>query len=596
MSIRIELADGAGALGTGFGLAALQTLTSSASPLRTITFTTPNTITLAGTGFTWNTGIAANDVIRIRGSAANDGLYTIETRTSGTVVTVFEDSITTSANVAGTTAVTYRRDAAPANSEYTGPLTIEAFYLSSLRVNFLAGTNLKKYPVQPNDRLIIKNSGGGAGAAAQVGNDGSWRVDRVLGPTLVRIDTAARGTTTLAKRSGLSKGTGDFKLGSWNAVLTDERAPNFAAIKYRATAPGSATGHTFITDHFYASRDLSVFPHIGIQGIEFLHTDANATAFTSKSEITLNKQVLPYPMITPPQVVYPGDIRAMAVWSTGATDTVTIGTLGSDSDSTKGGSFLVGWHMQNADIFGSVWVGAAGQANFGNGTRIYNSIDYRSTITSTGTSDFKNLISIPGVFPVLATLPGGTYSNVILSGTPNFAAVFNLLTQDITLSNLTIAQSVFDSLPAGVLSGSGAFTLIILDPTADYDIDALGSTGFLSKQYTYNPTFVSRNDTGTSPIPIPNLSVRIWEIDGASVETLVFDDVTDLNGQLNVGVGVQLQRQSFNSGLIVTYTHRIRVEGTNYSAVNQIFAIRQKSVFDFPIASQATDFEGEFNH
>lgn len=88
MSIRVELADGSANTGSGgntpagAGLALVQTLTSSASPLRTIAFTAPNTITLSGTSFTWNAALAANDVIVIRGSTANDGVYTIETRTS----------------------------------------------------------------------------------------------------------------------------------------------------------------------------------------------------------------------------------------------------------------------------------------------------------------------------------------------------------------------------------------------------------------------------------------------------------------------------------------------------------------------------------
>jgi hypothetical protein len=181
-----------------------------------------------------------------------------------------------------------------------------------------------------------------------------------------------------------------------------------------------------------------------------------------------------------------------------------------------------------------------------------------------------------------------------------------------TLANITSATiegvllSDLSFLPAYQLSNT---ILTILNPRDDYTgaelFDLLTfKTGTGYVYYTWNPTFVERDELGLEGDPIQGLTVRWFDKNALTgeAENAASPLVTDANGQLNAGAGIDFIRwQSLYAGspfftqFDVPYTQRIIVEGSNYRAQNYYTVMSQKLVYRHPVDVQQTDFEGEIN-
>lgn len=158
---------------------------------------------------------------------------------------------------------------------------------------------------------------------------------------------------------------------------------------------------------------------------------------------------------------------------------------------------------------------------------------------------------------------------------------------------------------------------IVLNPQEDYTTQELFTTATATRErgeikFTWNPVFRERDANQVTGAPIEGLTIRIWDrcvsyfpwywlyyVDPISfpwaTDQLFGEFVTDVNGQINGGVGVDLIRGIRDKGIRdvdTVWVQRIEIEGIGYRYVNTVQTMTQKlDPVDFPVDVLATDFE-----
>jgi hypothetical protein len=187
------------------------------------------------------------------------------------------------------------------------------------------------------------------------------------------------------------------------------------------------------------------------------------------------------------------------------------------------------------------------------------------------------IASSAGLF-VAAAGAGG----IFLSATSTIAGIY-LAENDVTIPAFRLFSS----------------TVVALNPVEEYPIanvfgDFGGGIG--SIEYTYNPRFVAIDSVTGTPSPIENLFIEVREIDETTeIESSIFTGLTDVDGRINGGVGLQLRREYLATFIANTFRHRVIAEGANFAPVDLIMVMRKEFQADFAVPFQQTDFEGEMD-
>jgi hypothetical protein len=202
---------------------------------------------------------------------------------------------------------------------------------------------------------------------------------------------------------------------------------------------------------------------------------------------------------------------------------------------------------------------------------------------------------------VESTAVVGGIGYLILTGSADMANL--LLCQNTTAAAAVVSVGTLAGLRKSDLVVSPLLTIIsglfiFLNPGEDYDITTLGinsgGAATCEKQYTFNPRFVSLDAPDATPIEISGFTVTIYENNGVAW-TQVFTGVTDVNGFLNAGVGVNLRRQHrASSNAVTNFTHRFVGEGGGFRLHNDPFVMSEPVGSDLPVDRISPPYEGEF--
>lgn len=239
----------------------------------------------------------------------------------------------------------------------------------------------------------------------------------------------------------------------------------------------------------------------------------------------------------------------------------------------------------------------------------------RENVTWTGVNNTFSGMTIHGQIPTFDTNSGNieTFNNIIIMGQGSnglgiFADIDNssnvviadspasgflVSTGDFTISGLEISASAFTPIFNMAVATSNP---TVLDPVEDYTLDELftGSAGTGTKAYTFNPTFVAKDDATELPVPLEDLTVTITQIRESDNNEATPDDfTTDVNGKINAGAGLEMIRGDRVSGNNETYKYRIRVQGPTIRLRTFYYVPRQKFLDDITFAIQSFDLEGE---
>jgi hypothetical protein len=461
---------------------------------------------------------------------------------------------------------------------------------------------------------VISGSGGRQGSGA--GNDGAWWVDSVDSETQLTV-RPLNGEAVLNVGIGAA-GTVSVRQGGHRLHVLDQAGPldfgDIAANTVFATqqAPGTSDFGSGTLADFVLAESISEGnrTHICTLGITEIYLESESTAInlTSENEILLGRN---YGVV--------GANASQLLTDGGAlvgSATIQIGSdnSGGDRYSASDGDAVIGY----ADITsatkewrGTYWDAGDTASNVVQETKVadFYSCIIRPNQQSLAVSDIENeTVIIYGPKNSLYSLTNGIACRNI-----------SIAQQD-ALSYLVVLGSPITIPIEGVLASDnnyygmwGAFNgaIQVLNPRDDYDINficgQMFSGGSATKEYTFDPRFVTRNDAGTAyPQGVPGLTVSWWtvvELTGG--EIYGGTAVTNASGRLS---GIETDRDGINaarqykdttwtSGLDLAF--RVTVEGSNsttgqpYRPINEIRQFTRYYQADYPVDLLQTDYEGE---
>jgi hypothetical protein len=568
-------------------------VTNRANP----TFTAPARINV---GSNYGAAFQVGDVVKITGTPANDGIYTVAALITGTSVFDVAEAGIVAGSGAGNCAW------------YTNEST--TLQAGTAITNFLAGSIIEAAGaafvtnnVRKGDTAFVL----GAGTTIS----GLYRIVEIISNTQIRVAGASRGRTAIA--AGAGAGTVEVKGGAWRVDILDETAPSWSAIRTSATGPDGSTGADYITQLPLGNR-CTLFRTHGLRQIRLQHTLNTASIWVSEREVVINDRT---------------DAAVGVIqYESGSTpgDLVRLGQAGGDQyGGGNFGSAWIGWRVNpsatapgpndslSMSMYGSYLLqintgtggAAAGTTGTGNqGSLVASLIDGYSLTAPGATSNVPGAVFTGSIESVIHKSAGFA---VALFGAP--AAYDNFLATEAGTAGVTISVTGFiqgflasADVPTPYLQLLDSF-LTVLNPRADYSLAELftvfSGEGYLD--YTWAPRFVERGSG--IPIPIQGLTVRVFSVDESTLtetELSVSPFTTDVNGQIPafgpgataIGHGVDLTRGLSESGLDTLFSHRVIVEGPGYRRVDSYFTMRAAKInFDFPVDILRTDYEGEFS-
>lgn len=538
------------------------------------------------------------DVVEMYGTTnpANDGIYTVATLVTGTrVFTVAEGGLITA--VAGGNCDWYSNESAT----FQASTAITSFLAGSI-IN-AAGATFITGGVRKNDVAVVL----GAGTTLS----GLWRVTEVISETQIRVAGASKGKTAFGASAGA--GTVEVKGGSWIVNAVDEALPTWAGMRSAMTGPDGSVGADYIDQRALGDRQTLFITH-GLRRVLIDHTINVASEWVSEREVVINDRT---DAIT-------SEIRYGVGNSPG--DLVRLGRPGTDRYGADFASAWIGWRPQivasspgpsdslSASLYGSfitaIATTGAGSLGTGNmGSFIASIIDGFAAIAPGGTANIpgavftgtiESSINRSSGFGVALFGSPGSYDNWLVteSGGAGVTVSVNGFIQGLLVS-VDVATPYLQLLDSDIT---------VLNPRASYSLAELFTvfSGIGRLHYTWAPRFVERG--AGVPIPVPNLSVRVFAIDDATlIETELAGSpyTTAVDGTIPfegpgaelIGHGIDLERGTAEAlGVEIDYSHRVIVEGAGYRRIDTVFTMRSAKInFDFSIDVLRTDYEGELS-
>lgn len=429
--------------------------------------------------------------------------------------------------------------------------------------------------VNHRDLVIIDS----ASAAA---NNGVFEVDMALSETVIRVvgspfSAGTGGNVQVQQRQGF-------------LVVTNETAPTWSAV-------ASAIGEPYILQRRIGTTgsgvDIRHFDLFGISYIIFHQTSAPAT-WVSESEIVVHVSRLPM------------------LWHKGTSTQITTfrlgNTGGADSRDVRLGSCWVhmGTMQESASAeepFSQQFYGSTlfGDATSGTAIGIQRSTgNVRMALFSNvapvlgGIQDYAHTIHYhQSNFPlVVGSTPTGTMQNLNIGRSG--------ATGQILFSAVTIRGHGHSAATTKPVYQAGLTQVTLLDPQEDYAVTDL-ITPFIAndagyKDYTFNPRFVRFLPSTKGSSPVQNATMRLWQIrESDLLETFIGTFVSDANGRINAGAGVQVRRaENVHTGgapVTRTYRHRLVVAANGFDPREFVLIVRDKVDQDFALSP--SDFRGD---
>ncbi|MGH7894870.1 MAG: hypothetical protein ACREQL_09385 [Candidatus Binatia bacterium] len=543
---------------------------------------------LAGSVFTTTgtiTNAAVGRVIEYHDQGAslvspttNKGFYSI-TAISGATITV-RPAPNASATPGGNLSLVTEPTSVLTSTSITSIVVIGATNRAILECST---ANFITAGVRPNDKVSVTGH-------ATAANNGAWYVSGLpLDATRLVLRPADGGAGLAA--SGAS-GAITIRMGVHRPIITEEPAFSLAYILANAVpVPGPSGGSPnfgsgviadFIRVEPLAGGARTLYTIDGFGLIDLVQTAADAVwAETNCTIVCGRKSSLG---LTGGDIITGTPLRIRTVDSTRIT-TFRFGTQNGNRYSARDGGVLMGVGLPNtvgtggvnniSEFFG-VYADSFDGINFGInvGSKVTASILRGSFFVDGGTTQESNVYY---GFRTPTFEGSGDVQNILIASSDNTAA----LTGPAEFGGIIVSDDVV--LPSfSVVSG----TINFLDPRQDFDLNDGVFAGGFSKSYTYNP----RHTWKPFGIPVAAIlvSVEIVEIvEDTGVETVVFTGTTDVNGLINGGLGVALDRQRGSSiNGFFNNSHRITTSGggfpTRTSTIQLFSAVLQR---DYPVAN-----------
>ena len=524
--------------------------------------------------------------LRVRGTATNDGNYSIIGQISPTQTDVAP--AVTADPVAGTVQVCFDATTKQVATPVTAfPATPGQVTAAGANFANLFGTGL----VQKNDRCYVIGS---------TSNDGAWWVDSVVDANnlIVRplngqpalVSEAVPGGTTIQVVQGcheleiLDEAAADL-LQAWINNAVD---PNFGS---GVGGPGGDFIEYLWTGNFFGSPHARYAFLEGIGVVRIQQSGATATTLDLSDHSVISKQMA-------------GDFCVFqSLGATALVSTIRLGrSQGTDrygvSHSTALYGFVFGedfdsqWASTKTRLkiesYGSLWRGrTSGRDTHPPGTIMRGSI-FAGSQQVKSTAEIESHVEWTTNFGLIW---GGApdAANILFGDSNNLGGSFD---PGVVIEGLLKSDAVASPMLT-IFTGD----VTLLNSREDYGLTGLIQGAAAKVRYTWNPRFVERDAAGVTGSPIGGLIVRVFDVRestggesqpyGASFTTISGGGSA---GRINGGAGLDLLREDLTAGF---YSQRITVEGAGYRAINMVITMRSKLDVDVPVDFLRPDLEEE---
>ncbi len=519
-------------------------------------------ILLAFTG-AYPIGSVAGGILQVRGTAANDGFWTIDSIFNPTTLVMAE---VMTAQGAGGQGVVLPIGLVKIVSGLINSLP-DAETINSVAANFITNGCVV------GDRVGIFGS---------TNDNGSYLVTEVVSENVIRVQDRYLNANPLA--GGGTLGSLRLEGGYGRITVTDEATTDWASIAAGIPNLGITTEEV--------GPVLTLYRVPSTNYVRLQQTGATATKWTSHNEI-----VMP--------IRSSADNISSLITCSGASalsSTIEVGVSGTDIWSTTSGSFWFGGLLNPRTDDGAPFT-----VNMFGSVSQYGGLLYAES----GSILRNNFIDHQGVF-----INSAEIKNLTLNARTGFGPSFLDADSDadeifVPLMGVSILGGtgpddhiVIPGMRMGADVTSGGWwvyyaTAHLRDPKADYSLArafTLLTSGLGVVDYTWNPKFISRDTTGLTGDPVSGLTVNVWDINEAtSGETAVSGSpwTSDANGRINAPDGIILAARKHIVTTATEFSQRVLVQGPGYRAINMVIKMRSALDADVPVDFLLTDFEGE---
>jgi hypothetical protein len=544
----------------------LEDSAGATQPVRNVSSVNAGVLTISGTWSAAQSNIGS--LVTLVGTTASDGLYTVTQRISSSQ---FRLAPTPANSGAGGTATPFTRAA-------TKTLSATAITSTTTSTIVVTGANFITNQIVRGDRLVVYNS---------ASNDESYLISSVDSETQVTVVLASTLATTPLTAGGAS-GSIQVHHGYARINVIDEATPNFtalvAALSFFGTTEPMAIGWTLI--RLYGIGRINVRQTTG----------ATKSDWTSTKEVVLS-------MKAHSTAVLPIPFDFITDNSSSLTNTITIGTVGSDQKSVQESAvwygFVPGDSAVNADvidvqIYGS-WISAQTPRIAIGGGEVVGSVSrhgvFEPGVFGVGDADLQSTVTVSDSFGAIGFgTPSSTENLLVAKSSPGF---------------LLGATTRIEGLLLGADSTSPLFQLLssnveVLNPREDYafsDLFQFFGNNTAIKSYTWDPTFIERE----TRLPIIGATIQLYAVNaGTGAEFFVGSITTDSNGKIS-GVtpdgrdGLNLAAVSRTPTIPETnWLYRVVVLQSGFAIYNTVFKLVRRTEVDITLDILRPPFEGEY--